>query len=394
MAEELSHRAPLAAEDLAATLQPFGQSRMLPRQAYLDDAVLRWERQHFFDGNWVCAGRSDGLAAPGAQRAVRLGPTSVLLTRDADGARHALANICRHRGHELLACGAAASGGVIRCPYHGWSYELDGSLHLAPGFGADGLDREASSLARITATEWAGWVFVDVNGTAGPLPEHLGSLARLVEPWDCERLVVAATHRYELRANWKLVIENYHECYHCPMIHPELCRVSPSHSGHNYRDEPGAWIGGEMELAAGAETMSLDGRSAGDPLRGLDDHQRRHVLYVQLFPNLLLSLHPDYVMTHRLEPVTATTTHVECQWLFPPGVTSRSGFDPSYAVEFWDLVNRQDWRAIESVQRSMESPKFTPGSLGPSEDAVYQFVTMVAAGYLGGPLVPGSTDGP
>jgi Rieske 2Fe-2S family protein len=139
--------------------------------------------------------------------------------------------------------------------------------------------------------------------------------------------------------------------------------------------------------------MSLDGRSGGDLLRGLDDRQRRHVLYVQIFPNLLLSLHPDYVMTHRVEPVSATATHVECEWLFPPEVTARSGFDPSYAVEFWDLVNRQDWRAVESVQRSVESPKFAPGPLGPSEDAVYQFVTIVAAGYLGRPLMPGSIDG-
>jgi phenylpropionate dioxygenase-like ring-hydroxylating dioxygenase large terminal subunit len=364
---------------------------MLPRLAYVDDAVLRWERQHFFDGRWVCAGRGDGLAWPGAQTAVRLGSTSVLLTRDDASVLHALANICRHRGHELVACGAAAAGRVIRCPYHGWSYELDGSLHLAPGFD-DGLDRATSGLARLAATEWAGWVFVDVSGTAAPLPDQLGSLAWRVGPWDCGRLVVAATHRYEVRANWKLVIENFHECYHCPMIHPELCRVSPSHSGRNYRDEPGAWIGGEMELAAGAETMSLDGRSGAGPLRRLDDRQRRHVLYVQLFPNLMLSLHPDYVMTHRVEPVTATTTHVECQWLFPPEVTARSDFDPSYAVDFWDLVNRQDWRAVESVQRSLESPKFTPGPLGPSEDAVYQFVTMVAAGYLGQPLVPGSVD--
>jgi Rieske 2Fe-2S family protein len=375
-----------------AALRPFGQSRMLPRLAYLDDALLRWERQHFFDGGWVCAGRADGLAQPGAQTAARLGTTSVLLTRDGAGALHAFANICRHRGHELLACGTAAAGGVIRCPYHGWSYELDGSLHLVPGFGDDGLDRAASSLARFTAAEWAGWVFVDGSGTAGPLPDYLGSLARRAEPWECERLVVAATHQYELRANWKLVIENYHECYHCPMIHPELCRVSPSHSGHNYRDEPGVWLGGEMELAAGVETMSLDGRSGGGPLRRLDDHQRRHVLYLHLFPNLLLSLHPDYVMTHRVEPITATTSHVECQWLFPPEVMARSGFDPSYAVEFWDLVNRQDWHAVESVQRNVESPEFVPGPLGLSEDAVYQFVTMVAAGYLGRPLVPSSVD--
>ena len=205
--------------------------------------------------------------------------------------------------------------------------------------------------------------------------------------------MVAATHEYELRANWKIAIENYHECYHCPLIHPELCRVSPSDSGENFADEPGAWVGGDMELADGAATMSLDGRSGGVVLRGLDERQRRQVLYLNLFPNLLVSLHPDYVMTHRIEPLTPTTSWVECQWLFPPEATDRPEFDPSYAVDFWDLTNRQDWAAVESVQRGVSSPRFVPGLLSGSEDAVYQFVTLVAGGYLGGELVRGMVGG-
>ena len=138
-----------------------------------------------------------------------------------------------------------------------------------------------------------------------------------------------------------------------------------------------------MDLAEGAATMSLDGRSGGVPLRGLDARQRRQVLYLNLFPNLLVSLHPDYVMTHRIEPVTPSTSRVECQWLFPPEATARPGFDPAYAVDFWDITNRQDWAAVESVQRGIGSPRFVPGLLSGSEDAVYQYVTMVASGYLG-----------
>jgi len=171
---ESTSRPPLAPEDIEAALQPFGQSRLLPRLAYVDEAVLQWERQYFFDGGWVCVGRADVLASPGAQTAVRVGLTSVLLTRDGDGGLHALANICRHRGHELLACGEASTGRVIRCPYHGWSYEVDGTLHLAPGFGDGGrLDPGASALVRLAAAEWGGWVFVDVSETAGPLDRHL-----------------------------------------------------------------------------------------------------------------------------------------------------------------------------------------------------------------------------
>ncbi len=284
--------------------------------------------------------------------------------------------------------------GVIQCPYHAWSYELDGALRLAPRFGdVANFDVEQMGLVPVAHAEWGGWVFVDVNSSAGPFGEHFGAFAAMARAWECERLVVGATHHYELQANWKVAIENYHECYHCPLIHPELCRVSPSESGANYEDEPGAWVGGDMDLAPGAETMSLDGRSHGVVLRGLDAHQRRQVIYVNLFPNLLISLHPDYVMTHRIEPITPGTSHVECQWLFPPEAMERSGFDPSYAVDFWDLTNRQDWDAVESVQRSLASPRFVPGLLSGSEDAVYQFVTMVAAGYLGRELVRGTVPG-
>ena len=167
--------------------------------------------------------------------------------------------------------------------------------------------------------------------------------------------------------------ENYHECYHCPLIHPELCRVSPPASGANW-DLPGAWVGGEMELRDHAETMSLDGRSRG---RRLPDVDPRSVRYLGLYPNLLVSAHPDYVMTHRLTPVGPGRTRVACQWLFPPGVT-----DPSYAVDFWDVTNREDWAACESVQRGVSNPHFRPGPLAAQEDAVYQWVTLLARIYL------------
>jgi len=383
--------APLRVEEVEPALQPFGRSRMLPRAAYVDDAVLEWERRHFFDGGWVCAGRLDDVREPTAQKAVKVGTTGVLLTRDADGGLHAFANICRHRGHELLACGTTAVRGVIQCPYHAWSYELDGRLRLAPRFGPDvsNFDPAAMGLVPVAHAEWGGWVFVDIRGSAGPFGDHLGGFGALAAPWECERLVAVVTHEYELEANWKVAIENYHECYHCPLIHPELCRVSPSESGTNFKDDAGVWVGGDMELADGAETMSLDGRSHGVMLRGLDPHQRRQVVYVNIFPNLLVSLHPDYVMAHRITPLTPGTSHVECQWLFPPEAIERPDFDPSYAVDFWDLTNRQDWAAVESVQRGLESPAFVPGVLGASEDAVYQFVAMVAGGYLGRELVRG-----
>jgi Rieske 2Fe-2S family protein len=380
--------APLDPHALTAVLEPFGRSRMLPREAYVQQDVLAWERRHFFDGGWVCAGRAGELAEPGRQRATRVGTTGVLVVRGEDGVLRAFANICRHRGHELLACGAATDRGVIQCPYHAWTYELDGRLRLAPRFdGASNFDPADFPLVPTRSALWGGWLFVNVSGGAPALAEVVGTLDDVAAPYECERLVPAATHTYTLAANWKLPHENYQECYHCPLIHPELCRVSPPLSSANYEGQRGAWVGGTMDLAEGAATMSVDGRSGGVAIRGLDSRQRRQVVYVALFPSMLLSFHPDYVMTHRLEPVSTGETLVECQWLFPPEAIERPGFSPAYAVDFWDLTNRQDWAAVESLQRGLASPAFVPGVLAAAEDAVYQFVTMVARGYLGHPRV-------
>src|SRR5215467_8337743 len=319
VSQEPSPPAPVDQAALAASLAPFGQSRMLPRTAYVDPAVFAWEQRHFFGGGWMCVGRSDRIPGPGDQRAESVGEGSVLLVRGDDGVLRAFANTCRHRGHELLPCGGAAQQEVIIAPY------------------------------------------------------------------EMERLVVAGQHDYETTANWKILTENYHECYHCPTIHPELCKVSPPRSGVNY-SAPGIWVGGTMDLRDGIATMSLDGSSHGVPLRALDDRGLRTVIYVAIFPNLLVSLHPDYVMVHRLIPLAVGRTRIECTWAFAPESLAQPGFDPAYAIEFWDITNQQDWRACESVQLGLSSPHAVPGPLSPEEDAVYQFVTMVARGYQGQPV--------
>jgi glycine betaine catabolism A len=214
-------------------------------------------------------------------------------------------------------------------------------------------------------------------------------LVSICEPYRLAELVPAATHHYRLNANWKLAHENYNECYHCPLIHPELCQVSPPNSGDNVLTADGGYVGGSMQLADHAVTMSMDGTSGATVLPGIVGTAReRQVLYFSVLPNLLISMHPDYVMTHRLTPVSPTQTDVECQWLFDSSDIARSDFDPSFASDFWDLTNRQDWSAIESVQRSMASPHFRPGLLGHAEDSVYSWVTMLANSYLGRPRRP------
>ena len=378
--------APLDPQLLTSALRPFGQSTVLPGTAYTDPGVFAWERRHAIAGSWACIGRLGDVLPDGVtQRAVTVGDVPVVVVRPPAGDGRevvAFANTCPHRGHELLSDGCTASSRSMVCPYHAWSFALDGRLVGAPRMrDVAGFDPRGVQLVPVPLAVWHGFVFVNATGAAVPFAEHVGELETLVAPYDVAALRLGGRHEYTLAANWKVIVENYHECYHCPLIHPELCQVSPPDSGDNF-DLPGAWVGGLMDLRDGAATMSLDGRSLGAPIPGAP---QRSVLYAGLFPNLLISLHPDYVMTHRMVPLTADRTWVECSWLFPAAAFERPGFDPAYAVGFWDLTNREDWAACESVQRGLASPHYRPGPLAPGEDAVHQWITMVGRLYQGVP---------
>jgi len=381
--------APLSHEDLAAVLNAdFGRARTLPASAYRSEAVLAWDRDRFFDRSWVCVGRSDLVAEPRSQRAIRVGAEGILLVRDAAGEPRGFFNTCRHRGHELLGDGECRTRGTIACPYHAWTYNLDGSLRRAARFSdVPGFDPADFPLGGVAVREFNGWIFVNLSGDAPELDVWLGNLGEHLENWDVGRLVVLARHDYVVDANWKLIVENYLECYHCPSIHPELCRVSPPDSGYALQPT-GVWIGGPMFLRDDADTMSLDGSGSAARLPGLTEAQAREVHYFAVLPNLLISPHPDYVMTHRLDPITPSSTRVECAWLFAPEEADRPEFDPSYAEAFWDVTNRQDFDACEAVQRGLASRGFVPGPFDYREYDVHAFQSMIAGAYLSGEIRP------
>lgn len=351
--------------------------RTLPGKAYTSAAVLDWELEHLFAREWVCVGRTAGMREAGMQRAVRAGSATVLLTRDESGALHAFHNVCRHRGHELLGSGESAQHRYIRCPYHAWAYRLDGSLRATPNF--DDLpddDPVRTGLVAVPVTEWRGWGFVNLRGDAAPLMSFVDDLDGWAAGYTPEDLVPVAGHAYEVQANWKVITENYHECLHCPSIHPQLVKLSASDSGTTCAPR-GRWVGGTMDLRDEVATMSLTGRG-GRRLPQVDGRALREVVYVSLFPNLLISMHPDYVMTHRLEPLAADRTAVECQWL---SVADNADGSLAAAIEFWDITNQQDWSACESVQRGAASVAYRPGPLGYQEGSVAQFVETVRAAY-------------
>ena len=381
--------APLEPADLVSVLAPFGESKTLPAEAYTSEEIFAWELGELFASTWVCVGRVDDLLGPGQVRAVRVAAEGVLLARDSVGTIRAFSNVCRHRGHELAPIGDPFDARLIRCPYHSWSYRLDGTLRAAPTFTeTPGFDPSGHSLFELSVGIFGGWVWVDLSGET-PTPEvHFGNLWEVSAPYETGRLRTAVTHSYTVTANWKIVVENYNECYHCSTIHPELCRVTPPDSGRDHQPT-GMWLGGTMDLKPHAETMSLDGRSDGVPLRGVTGDLARQVLYLTVVPNLLLSLHPDYVMSHLLTPIGPDETLVECSWLFPPEAWERPGFDPAYAVDFWDITNREDWEACEGVMRGMRNRGYRPGALSSWEGTVYQFLTVMGHLYRGeGLMVP------
>ena len=274
MKTDTKSAAPLPRGDLDAVLAAgFGEARTLPASAYRSDDVLAWEREHLFDETWVCVGGSDLVPAPKSQRAIRLSGEGIVLVRDEDGELRGFFNSCRHRGHELMADGECRRRGTIACPYHSWTYNLDGSLHRATRFSdVPGFDPADFPLQSVAVREWNGWIFANLSGDAPPLQTLLGNLDEHLADWQIDRLELAASHEYVVHANWKLIVENYLECYHCPSIHPELCRVSPPDSGHAL-PQTGLWLGGPMDLRDGADTMSLDGASPIPRLPGLTDDQ-------------------------------------------------------------------------------------------------------------------------
>ena len=270
----------------------------------------------------------------------------------------------------------------IQCPYHAWTYGLDGRLLAAPHMDAaprasrmedHGLARRRRRrLGRAPVREPVGH-----GRAARGTRRRAGGRSSPPGTWSGLRRVYRVT--YDVKANWKLIVQNYSECLHCPVIHPALQRLSHHASGVN---DPSAdtWTGGSMELADGVFTMSRDGAERRPPLPGLDDRQRRHVYYYVLVPNLLLSLHPDYVMTHTLWPKACDRTEVVCEWHFHPAEHARPTFDPGDVIDFWDETNRQDWQVSELSQLGIGSRAYQPGPYSTREGLLWDFDQIVRRG--------------
>ena len=345
----------------------------LPGRYYTSEEIFRAEVEQIFSRHWLCIGRAEQIPHPGDYMLVQIVDENLLVVRDRRGSIRAFFNVCRHRGSRLCTQERGRFSETIQCPYHAWTYSLDGRLIAARQMqDVAGFDLADYPLYRAALAEWEGFLFLNLAPDPEPFEQFFAPLIDKFPAWQMPALRVGQRIEYDVQANWKLIVENYSECYHCPLIHPALTQLTPPTSGRNDLTS-GPFLGGYMTLNHPGGSMTTTGRTARPPLGTVAGADLGRVYYYSIFPNLLLSLHPDYVMAHVLWPQSARRTRIVCEWLFDPDTIAQPGFDPSDAVEFWDLTNRQDWQACELAQLGLSSRAYTPGPYAHAEGLLYAF---------------------
>jgi len=363
--------------------------RTLPRRFYADPDFYRRELERFYFHRWICAGRADRIPNAGDYFTRSIADENVIVARDTSGGIHAFFNVCRHRGTRLTDEPEGHFVERIQCPYHAWTYDLGGRLlsaqHMPPGF-----CKEDFPLHRAACDEWAGHIFVFLGSSQSlpappgapvyPAPpalrDHLADLPQRFADYRMQDLRLGRRITYDVKANWKLIVLNYNECLHCPNLHPALNRLHHYLGAENVAPTA-SYCGGAMGFRDGVETMSTDGKRRRGCLPGLNEKERHQVSYFTIYPNLLLSLHPDYVMTHTMWPRANDRTEIVCEWHFHPTELAKPDFDVRDVIEFWDTTNREDWWICEQSQAGISSRVYEPGPYSEREALLWSFDEIV-----------------
>jgi glycine betaine catabolism A len=322
------------------------------------------------------------LDKPGRFRTIQVGRESVLVTRARNGSLKGFLNICRHRGARLCTEESGEVKRNFQCPYHAWTYGLDGKLVAAPNLTSmPDIDRTEYGLINVHVREWLGYVWVCLADTPpsfeteviGAVAERLGD-AEAVENYGIDTLEVGRRITYDVKANWKLIIENFMECYHCATIHPELTEVLPE-----FADGLAAqyYVGHGAEFGEEAKGFTVDGSEGLDRIPTVGEEQDRRYYAITVRPQVFINLVPDHVIFHRMYPMAHDRTVVECDWLYLPDVVE-SGKDVERSVELFHRVNQQDFDACERTQPGMHSRAYAQGGvLVPSEHHIGEFHTWL-----------------
>ncbi len=358
----------------------------LPGHYYTDPEIFALEQERIFERMWFCVARACELARPGQFKTFQVGRESVLVTRARDKVK-AFLNICRHRGAQLCTERSGEVKRAFRCPYHAWTYDLDGTLVAAPNLAKmPDVDRAEYGLVKVHVREWLGYVWVCLadeppsfeHDVVGAVTERLGD-PRTIDSYQIGDLEVGWRTTYDVKANWKLIIENFMECYHCATIHPELTEVLPE-----FADGYAAqyYVGHGAEFGERIKGFTVDGGEGLDKIPGVTEELDRRYYAITIRPQVFVNLVPDHVILHRMYPVAVDRTIVECDWLYLRHVVE-SGKDLSRSVELFHRVNQQDFAACERCQPTMGSRAYARGGvLVPSEHHIGEFHAWVT-GRLG-----------
>lgn len=355
----------------------------LPGRYYADPAVFALEQSRIFESMWFAVARSAELASSGSFRTADVGRENVIVIRGQDGALRAFLNVCRHRAARLCGQPSGEVKRALRCPYHAWTYGLDGKLTAAPNLTSmQDVDRTEYGLVRVHLREWLGYVWVCLadsppsfdDAVKGAVSERLGG-DTVIDAWSADTLVVGRRITYDVKANWKLIVENFMECYHCATIHPELTEVLPEFAGGyaaQYYVGHGALFGEQIR------GFTIDGSEGVGKISGLGEEHDRRYYAITVRPQVFINLVPDHVIFHRMYPVAVDRTIVDCDWLYSPEVVARET-DISRSVELFHRVNEQDFDACERCQPNMSSRLYSRGGvLVPSEHHISAFHEWVA----------------
>ncbi len=342
-------------------------ARTLPGRYYTSPDVLADEQLRLFATAWICVGRESEVAEPGKYFLATVANESLIIVRDRAGTLHAHFNVCRHRGTRLCAEHAGTFPATIQCPYHAWTYGLDGTLVGAPHMDdTPGFAKRDYPLRQATLATWEGFIFVNLADEPSSFDGLFAPMVGRLSRFNLESLRVVRRIDYDVAANWKLVMQNYSECLHCPTIHPELSTKLPYTSGANDLTE-GPFLGGYMEIKAPHESATISGRSCALPLGTLSGADTTRAYYYTLFPSAMLSLHPDYAVWYSVQPIAADRSKVRCEWMVNPAAPTAPGYNIADAEEFWDRTNRQDWDICERSQAGVSSRAYSPGPYSPRE---------------------------
>ncbi len=341
-------------------------AKTLPQRYLVAPEIFALEQERIFSKQWLCVGHQSQLARPGDYFVPDVVGESLIILRDQGGEVRGFYNVCRHRGTRICEEKSGYLHETLQCPYHAWTYGLDGRLLGAPHMDSvNGFDKAQHSLHPVNLALWEGFIFVNLAENPMPLEIVFAPLAGKFTHWNLPRLRSARRIDYDVRANWKLIFQNYSECYHCPLVHPALSKMTPYDAAENDLIE-GPFLGGFMPITKG-NSLTMSGNACAMPVGDIKAEDHRRVFYYSIFPNMLLSLHPDYVMVHQIWPQSPERVLVFCDWFFHSDAFGLSGFHPEDAVQFWDVTNRQDWHVCELSQQGIGSRAYQPGPYSPRE---------------------------